>query len=1683
MLHLKRYLLLLCFSLLYYSHLNAQIVQVGSGSYTTSFPGTDEAGRNGFPGTAPLVSGVAATKPIPTNDWWSSLLKNDIFGGGNDFAKNLFNYPISMQTKSSGLVVSYIPFGVFDDQEPIVIGVSGLSVSNTSVSDFSDWTVTMNWNDRFQATSGIGMPFIYFEKGSAEVASVTINLGNVTVSDEMILVTDARNGADFAIYAPLGSTWSQNGSSYTSTLNGNDFWSMAMLPQGESNASAIAEEYKKYAYVFPSNTSVAWAYDESSSVVTTDFTVEVEVKEGTHSNVLMGLLPHQWAHLADDSPSPMEYTYNSVRGDLKTLVGNSFKVERTFHGILPTLPYLTNYSDGFSLSDLHEKVELLKNDQLATWTDSYNEGQVMNRLIQTARIAHEMGNFEARDKMIATIKERLEDWLTAEVSEVAFLFYYHSAWTALLGYPSGHGQDTNINDHHFHWGYFIHAAAFLEQFEPGWSEQWGDMINLLVRDAASPDREDELFPFLRNFSPYAGHCWANGMAAFPQGNDQESTSESMQFNSSLIHWGAVTGNDEIRDLGIYLYTTEQAAVEEYWFDINERIFPQNQYSLVSRVWGNSYDNGTFWTNDIAASYGIELYPIHGGSMYLGHNIEYAEKLWTEIEGNTGILNNEENPNLWHDIMWQYLSFTDPAKAIILYNSYPDRELKFGVSDAQTYYWLHSMNAIGQVDATITADYPIAVAFLSGDDHTYVAHNYTDAEIDVTFSDGYVLTVPAHQMATNRDVSISGVLTSSFQSAYPGGSVVLSVDVEDATPTKVEFYDDGVYIGEDLSAPFTIVAEHLSASVHGFYAKVFDESEFGVTNIVSVVVGDQLPFPGAPSTIPGTIEAGHYDYFEGGKGQGITYSDVSPNNEGDFRLDESVGSLLSEAEGATVGWINGGEWIEYTVSVDQSGLYEFSFRFASGNQAGGGPFYLELDGYSITEAISLGYTGDWDSWQTMSVSGVAMAEGEHSLRLNFDNGEFNLGRMTFEYQGALPYSQPVANAGANLTVILPETTATLDGSLSFDAEDELTFEWEQIYGPSVITFSDKSVAITDVSNLEEGVYKCTLTVSDGEYFSSDQVLIIVSEDGNVDPTVSITSPANNSTFKEGAVITITASASDLEEDITRVEFFADDTKLGEDTSAPYSFEWMDAAIGQYVLTAVVIDGSGGEGISLPITIQVDEVAQCTETSSDALEGAFSTGYKVTFESVGSNVAVTFELLDTDKVGVVAYLWQEAPFSEVQMDHVSGTTFTKTLTGLNPGTTISVACKFAFAGGLAVTKYLQYEVGGDCEGSSEDTTKPVDFSATIGTISANSIDLILNGSDNSGKVIYEATYGSTTKSLTVNGGDQGTLTVSGLASETAYSFSVVAKDQAGNVAENSPIVIGATTLENSNSSCSGTSIAAQQGSFDSGYTYEIETSGTDVHISFELLDAKEGVVAYLWRPNPFSESSMTNVSGKKFSVTLSNQTPGATISFACKFAFAGGLAVTTYLEYEVGDDCESSEEITPPVNFSISLGDITTSSIELLLNAKDDSGNIVYTINDGETDVTINGESEVVKSHVITGLNSSTQYSFVVTAEDPSGTPADNNPISLSATTLEEEEETVLNLESSRFAIRLYPNPVKNSLTISGMKLNSVSVYSLSGQRLLTTISNSVDMSKLKSGIYLLTIEKPDGEEFQTKILKE
>lgn len=1063
----------------------AQTVPVGNGSYTTVFPGTDAAGRNLIPSGTPQLSGVAATKPVPTNDWWSNFIKVD-HGG------QAFNYPLSFRSKPQGLNVNYtIPPSAgpteyrqpMSDVEGIVVGVDGLNASRSTAADHSDWTVTMNWNAAgkdFSATMGIGMPFVYFTKGSTDVAKVAVNFNapGATVSGNKIIIRNNYSNANYVVYGPAGTVWTNNAGVFTSTLNGKNYWSMVMLPFGVDVNTAVAA-LEQYAYVFPGNTAVAWNYNASTGKVRTTFTVTPVVKEGTFTTILQGLLPHQWSKLASDSPVPASYTYASVRGQLKMLSSNTFIVENRFSGILPTLPNLAKYSNGFDPASLYKKIDLMKGDGLPEWTDSYNEGQNMNRLIQAAHIAHQIGYTQARDQLVNTVKLRLEDWFKAEQSEVAFLFYYNNDWKALIGYPAGHRQDQNLNDHHFHWGYFIHAAAAIEQYQPGWAAQWGPMVNLLVRDAANPSRTDTMFPFLRNFSPYAGHSWANGFATEPFGNDQESTSESMQFNSSLIHWGTITGNTAIRDLGIYLYTTEQSAVEEYWFDINDRTFqPEYQHEMVARVWGAGYDNGTWWTQDIAASYGIQLYPIHGGALYMGHNTAYVQKVWEGMKAKTQVLSNTPNDNLWYDTYWSYLSFLDPQKAIELYNAYTNRNVKVGISDAQTYHWLHTMNAMGQVMEEVTANYPVAAVFNKAGVKTYVAHNYSASAITVAFSDGFTLSVPARSTATNRDISATVSLTSNVVQVPSGGSVTLSATVAGSGVSKVEFYRNSTLLGSDASAPYSIIASGLAAGLPGFYAKAFVGTNTAVSTIVTVQVGSQVPYSGTPIAIPGTIEAGNYDVFEGGSGQGVSYSDATPWNEGGFRPNEAVDAGPTANEGNTVGWVDAGEWLEYTVNVAQAGTYDVNIRYTSGNNAGGGPFWFEReDGTKISPNSTVALNDvNWSTYANKLVQNVTLAAGRQVIRFKVENGGFNFGRMTFTYTG-------IANVSPTVNITAPANGATFTAPASITitanvADSDGTVSSVAFYNGNTLLGTDTSSPYSFTwSNVPLGTYSITARATD------------------------------------------------------------------------------------------------------------------------------------------------------------------------------------------------------------------------------------------------------------------------------------------------------------------------------------------------------------------------------------------------------------------------------------------------------------------------------------------------------------------------------------------------------------------------------------------------------------------------------
>lgn len=90
---------------------------------------------------------------------------------------------------------------------------------------------------------------------------------------------------------------------------------------------------------------------------------------------------------------------------------------------------------------------------------------------------------------------------------------------------------------------------------------------------------------------------------------------------------------------------------------------------------------------------------------------------------------------------------------------------------------------------------------------------------------------------------------------------------------------------------------------------------------------------------------------------------------------------------------------------------------------------------------------------------------------------------------------------------------------------------------------------------------------------------------VAPTVAITSPKNNASYNSLANITINANASDADGTVAKVEFFEGANKLGEATTAPYSFNWNNVASGSYGITAKATDNSGASTTSTVVYANV------------------------------------------------------------------------------------------------------------------------------------------------------------------------------------------------------------------------------------------------------------------------------------------------------------------------------------------------------------------------------------------------------------------------------------------------------------------------------------------------------------------
>ncbi|MCQ2199759.1 MAG: DUF4981 domain-containing protein [Paludibacteraceae bacterium] len=151
---------------------------------------------------------------------------------------------------------------------------------------------------------------------------------------------------------------------------------------------------------------------------------------------------------------------------------------------------------------------------------------------------------------------------------------------------------------------------------------------------------------------------------------------------------------------------------------------------------------------------------------------------------------------------------------------------------------------------------------------------------------------------------------------------------------------------------------------------------------------QKPFDGE-IIIPGTLQAENYD--EGGSG--LSYSDDDILNQGKaYRNDEVDITEISDG-GYAIGWTSKGEWLEYTIDVQQTDEYELELRVSSGLENSG--FSLLVDGKPICEKIIVPKGKDWETYQTIEASTSEIGLGKHILRLAIEGSYVNIDWIKFK----------------------------------------------------------------------------------------------------------------------------------------------------------------------------------------------------------------------------------------------------------------------------------------------------------------------------------------------------------------------------------------------------------------------------------------------------------------------------------------------------------------------------------------------------------------------------------------------------------------------------------------------------------------------------------------------------------------
>ena len=730
----------------------------------------------------PQLVSPAADQPTMTHRWWGSVaFHGEMTTGNTRQAGYITPDPITARISERGARILGIPSGLrtgdkeyaYRIPEPYREVFDGMAVGNSVsdqlqayLKDFSDGSVTVQWRSDatpvMEATFVHGSPYVYF----------------TALDGELILRTHAANGDQKGIFHRGENTlglWTDvagnrhyfllvgDESTRFSGVAGNEIraghgkqLTVALLPLSKGTPDeAMIRTFTTYARQRVDEVRIDYAVNRRNNQVTVTHQYRFN---GDSVTTLAGMLPLHWKN---STQTTTDYQVRSARGLTRFAATDRFSYTLPFVGVLPFFP--AGIGD-YDPAQLRALITGFVNQGPAQWNthkDTYWTGKMLGRAAELAAIARDHDMVAEADQLIDWLKREMEDWFRADTSaelDSSKYFVYDQDWNTLLGFNESFFAHQQLNDHHFHYGYFVRAAAEVCRVEPDWcsAKQYGPMVELLIRDYAA-GRDDPLFPYLRNFDPAYGFSWASGNANFVLGNNNESTSEAANAYGAIILYGLITGQQALVDRGIYLHASSTATYWEYWNNIDrhtgkgadyDNFPPEYTKPTTSIIWGNGHVFTTWFSEAYAHILGIQGLPLSPLVLHIGQHADYLKDYVTL--GLSESSNGKPSglpANQWPDVWWNIWAMTDGAAAAADFASRAfDYRPEDGETRAHTYHWIHTYKQLGHVatgTGDLTASSPTAVAFDKDGLMTYIAYNVHCAPRQVTFSDGMVLTVPGN----------------------------------------------------------------------------------------------------------------------------------------------------------------------------------------------------------------------------------------------------------------------------------------------------------------------------------------------------------------------------------------------------------------------------------------------------------------------------------------------------------------------------------------------------------------------------------------------------------------------------------------------------------------------------------------------------------------------------------------------------------------------------------------------------------------------------------------------------------------------------------------------------------------------------------------------------------------------------